>query len=85
MKAAADPLIDFFNAGVIAFNFTNECKELMNKARSMINEGYDDQYILNYVFKNKFTKISTKSNIYGCVMYITLVDKIIPYIGGTKP
>lgn len=85
VKAAADPLIDFFNAGVIAFNFTDECKSLMNNARDMISEGYDDQYILNYIFKNKFTKISTKYNVNGSLMNASSDDKIVHYIGGTKP
>ncbi len=85
VKAAADPLIPFFNAGVVAFNFTDECKAKMQEARNMIKDGYDDQYILNYVFKDSFTKISLKYNINGFLFERTSEDKIIHYIGGTKP
>lgn len=85
LKAACEGLVRSFNAGVLAFNFTDRCKELMAECRAMIGkEHYDDQSILNVVFHSEFTAIPYDYNVNGMISEIKPTDKIIHYIGGTK-
>ena len=77
----------YFNAGVLAFNFTPECRSLMSKCREMIsNTDYDDQQILNTVFKGNFLNIGTEYNISANRGEETACDpKILHFIGLNKP
>lgn len=86
LKAAADGVIRSFNAGVLAFRFTDECRSLMAECREMIGrERYDDQSILNVVFRDHFTAIPYCYNVSGMISQRASSDKIIHYIGSPKP
>ena len=76
----------YFNAGVLAFNFTDECKILMQKCRDMISSGLNDQDILNNVFRDKYRQIDEVYNVNGNRYYQPDINpKIIHYIGNMKP
>ena len=77
----------YFNAGVLAFNFTPECRSLMSKCREMINStDYDDQQILNTVFKGNFLNIGIEYNISANRSEeIACNPKILHFIGLNKP
>lgn len=81
IKAVGD---DYFNAGVLAFNFTNECKIKMEYCRSLINEKLDDQKILNIVFKNCFKPLPKEYN-FMCNHNNITNPKILHFIGKNKP
>ena len=77
----------YFNAGVLAFNFTDECRNLMSECRKLLDEtDYDDQYILNTVFKGKFSNIGVEYNVSGnrCQQVVEN-PKILHFIGTQKP
>lgn len=85
LKAACEGLVKSFNAGVLAFNFTDRCKELMAECRAMIGrEHYDDQSILNIVFHNDFTSVPYAYNVNGMISEAKPTDRIIHYIGSSK-
>lgn len=73
----------WLNAGVLAFNINNECKNLLKQCRSKIGDLHDDQIIINDVFKDKITYISEEYNYMG--KNIKDGIKIVHYIGNTKP
>lgn len=73
----------WLNAGVLAFNINNECKDLLKQCRSKIGDLHDDQIIINDVFKDKITYISEEYNYMG--RNIKDGVKIVHYIGNTKP
>lgn len=73
----------WLNAGVLAFNINNECKNLLKQCRSKIGDLHDDQIIINDVFKGKITYISEEYNYMG--RNIKDGIKIVHYIGNTKP
>lgn len=73
----------WLNAGVLAFNINNECKNLLKQCRSKIGDLHDDQIIINDVFKDKVTYISEEYNYMG--KNIKDGIKIVHYIGNTKP
>lgn len=73
----------WLNAGVLAFNINNECKNLLKQCRSKIGDLHDDQIIINDVFKGKITYISEEYNYMG--KNIKDGIKIVHYIGNTKP
>lgn len=73
----------WLNAGVLAFNINNECKNLLKQCRSKIGDLHDDQIIINDVFKDKITYISEEYNYMG--RNIKDGIKIVHYIGNVKP
>ena len=73
----------WLNAGVLAFNINNECKDLLKQCRSKIGDLHDDQIIINDVFKDKITYISEEYNYMG--RNIKDGVKIVHYIWNTKP
>ena len=73
----------WLNAGVLAFNINNECKNLLKQCRSKIGDLHDDQIIINDVFKDKITYISEEYNYMG--KNIKDGIKIVHYIGNIKP
>lgn len=73
----------WLNAGVLAFNINNECKNLLKQCRSKIGDLHDDQIIINDVFKDKITYISEEYNYMG--KNIKDGIKIVHYIGSVKP
>lgn len=73
----------WLNAGVLAFNINNECKNLLKQCRSKIGDLHDDQIIINDVFKDKITYISEEYNYMG--KNIKDGIKIVHYIGNVKP
>ncbi len=73
----------WLNAGVLAFNINNECKNLLKQCRSKIGDLHDDQIIINDVFKDKITYISEEYNYMG--RNIKDGIKIVHYIGSVKP
>lgn len=73
----------WLNAGVLAFNINNECKNLLKQCRSKIGDLHDDQIIINDVFKDKITYISEEYNYMGKSIKDGI--KIVHYIGNTKP
>lgn len=73
----------WLNAGVLAFNINNECRNLLKQCRSKIGDLHDDQIIINDVFKDKITYISEEYNYMG--RNIKDGIKIVHYIGNTKP
>lgn len=73
----------WLNAGVLAFNINNECKDLLKQCRSKIGDLHDDQIIINDVFKDKITYISEEYNYMG--RNIKDGVKIVHYIGNVKP
>lgn len=76
---------NYINAGVLAFNFTNECKECMNKVRNRIGYSPDDQDCINIGFDGKKTIISNEYNcMIGC-LEPNDETKIIHFLGPVKP
>lgn len=73
----------WLNAGVLAFNINNKCRNLLKQCRSKIGDLHDDQIIINDVFKDKITYISEEYNYMG--RNIKDGIKIVHYIGNTKP
>lgn len=73
----------WLNAGVLAFNINNECRNLLKQCRSKIGDLHDDQIIINDVFKDKITYISEEYNYMG--RNIKDGIKIVHYIGNVKP
>ena len=74
----------WFNAGVLCFNFTDECKELMSKCRELISSGLNDEQILNEVFSKKYNKLPLEYNLFAQWDDLTK-PKIIHYVGRQKP
>lgn len=74
---------NIINAGVIAFNFTDECKNKMAKCRDLIYKEKDDQRILNKVFGDTFYPMPIE---YNAMSFIDVKNpKIIHYVGDRKP
>ena len=73
----------WLNAGVLAFNFTDNCKKLLEKCRNKIGNLQDDQIIINDVFKDNITYITEEYNYMG--KDIKEGIKIVHYIGNIKP
>lgn len=89
MRAAARNNETCFNAGVLAFNFTPECRELMEKARSSIKPGHDDQQILHEIFEGKVDFVGIEYNMlvtpYTRDEFELHGAKILHFIGSKKP
>lgn len=74
---------NIINAGVIAFNFTDECKNKMAKCRDLIYKEKDDQRILNKVFGDTFYPMPIE---YNAMSFVDVKNpKIIHYVGDRKP
>lgn len=73
------------NAGVIAFNFTEECRRLLCVCRGRITET-DDQTILNEVFQGHIAYVGPEYNCLVCGIPMDGVEpKVLHYIGSSKP
>lgn len=75
-----------FNSGVLVFNFTEECLELLDECKKRISNKTHDQEILQEVFKDRVTFIDYAYNT--CISGITILvknPKIIHYCGPQKP
>lgn len=75
---------EFFNSGVLAFNFNKKCKELLNECRKLNTGELDDQKILNKIFKNVFIPLPQEYNFYAFLKR-DIDPKIIHFIGDNKP
>lgn len=77
---------DIFNSGVLAFNFTDECKALLKECMSYATESAFDQDILNRVFRGKVDFVdqayNTTTDFYGASVENPIV---IHYVGDIKP
>lgn len=60
---AAEYRPNYFNSGVLAFNFTDKCKNLLKECRSRITENTHDEMILNEVFKNETSFVDRTYNV----------------------
>lgn len=75
----------YINAGVIAFNFTQECRRLLSVCRGRITES-DDQTILNEVFQGHIAYVGPEYNCLVCGIPMDGVEpKVLHYIGSSKP
>lgn len=75
----------YINAGVIAFNFTEECRRLLCVCRGRITEA-DDQTILNEVFQGHIAYVGPEYNCLVCGIPMDDVEpKVLHYIGSSKP
>lgn len=75
----------YINAGVIAFNFTQECRRLLSVCRGRITES-DDQTILNEVFQGHIAYVGPEYNCFVCGIPLDGVEpKVLHYIGSSKP
>lgn len=75
----------YINAGVIAFNFTQECRRLLSVCRGRITET-DDQTILNEVFQGHIAYVGPEYNCLVCGIPMDGVEpKVLHYIGSSKP
>ena len=75
----------YINAGVIAFNFTQECRRLLSVCRGRITES-DDQTILNEVFQGHIAYVGPEYNCLVCGIPMDDVEpKVLHYIGSSKP
>ena len=75
----------YINAGVIAFNFTEECRRLLCVCRGRIAET-DDQTILNEVFQGHIAYVGPEYNCLVCGIPMDDVEpKVLHYIGSSKP
>lgn len=75
----------YINAGVIAFNFTQECRRLLSVCRGRITES-DDQTILNEVFQGHISYVGPEYNCLVCGIPMDGVEpKVLHYIGSSKP
>lgn len=75
----------YINAGVIAFNFTQECRRLLSVCRGRITES-DDQTILNEVFQGHIAYVGSEYNCLVCGIPMDGVEpKVLHYIGSSKP
>lgn len=75
----------YINAGVIAFNFTQECRRLLSVCRGRITET-DDQTILNEVFQGRIAYVGPEYNCLVCGIPMDGVEpKVLHYIGSLKP
>lgn len=77
---------DIFNSGVLAFNFTDECKALLKKCMSYATESAFDQDVLNRVFRGKVDFVdqayNTTTDFYGASVENPIV---VHYVGDIKP
>ena len=77
---------DIFNSGVLAFNFTAECKELLKECLAQASESTFDQDIMNKVFRGKVDFVDQAYNatadLYGAVVSDPIV---VHYLGELKP
>lgn len=76
----------YFNSGVLAFRFTDECKELLKECRSRITEDTHDEMIFNEVFKDKTHFVDRSYNVLA-QPYCDSWDnpKIVHFQGQPKP
>lgn len=83
---AAEYKKNYFNSGVLAFKFSNECKKLLKECRSKITIDTHDEMILNNVFKDKTTFVDKTYNVLAqpyCDSWGKA--KVIHYQGTPKP
>lgn len=77
---------DIFNSGVLAFNFTDECKALLKECVSYATESAFDQDVLNRVFRGKVDFVdqayNTTTDFYGASVENPIV---VHYVGDVKP
>lgn len=75
------------NSGVLAFNFTNECKRLLKKCRQLIDKYADDESIIKQVFKpiNAITYVDKNYNVLAGVANAFGKPKVLHYAGMAKP
>lgn len=77
---------DIFNSGVLAFNFTAECKELLKECMAQASESAFDQDVLNRVFRGKVDFVdqayNTTTDFYGASVTNPIV---VHYVGDIKP
>lgn len=75
-----------FNSGVLAFNFTAECVELLDVCKSKIAESTHDQEVLQEVFRDKVMFVDVAYNV--CISGLTVLvskPKVVHYCGPRKP
>lgn len=77
---------DIFNSGVLAFNFTDECKALLKECMSYATESTFDQDIMNKVFRGKVDFVdqayNTTTDFYGASVENPIV---VHYVDDVKP
>lgn len=75
----------YLNAGVLAFNFTEEARRCMDVARSCIGEFADDQICLNRGFAGKTEEVGFEYNcMIGC-LEPTDDTRVLHFLGPAKP
>lgn len=75
-----------FNSGVLAFNYTQECLELLEVCKSMISPQTHDQEVLQKVFEGRVWFVDVAYNV--CISGLTTlcrVPKVVHYCGPQKP
>lgn len=75
------------NSGVIAWNFTNECKQLLEICRSKIDKYQHDESIIKEVFgtRNKITYTDKNYNVLAGQIRHFGKPKVLHYAGMQKP
>jgi lipopolysaccharide biosynthesis glycosyltransferase len=92
MKAADHRTICFndesrMNSGVIAWNFTDECRQLLEICRSKIDKQQHDENIIKEVFgtRDKITYVDKNYNVLAGQIRHFGKPKVLHYAGMTKP
>ena len=75
------------NSGVIAWNFTDECKQLLEICRSKIDKQQHDENIIKEVFgtRDKITYVDKNYNVLAGQLRHFGKPKVLHYAGMTKP
>lgn len=77
---------DIFNSGVLAFNFTDECKELLKSCLAQATESTFDQDVMNKVFRGKVEFVDQAYNTTVDLYGVKVSDPIVVhYVGELKP